>query len=74
MDPAREPGADTLSVGINKCKERFSIFQTLLSSYWTVEELHGQRCGDESGWDWESKVKMRHKKYDYLLHQVDQEQ
>lgn len=53
MDPAREPGADTLSVGINKWTgrtERFSIFQTLLSPYWTVEELHGQRCGDESGW------------------------
>lgn len=24
--------------------------------------------------DWESKVKMRHKKYDCLLHQADQEQ
>lgn len=53
MDPAREPGTDTLSVGINKWtrrKDRFSIFQTLLSPDWTVEGLHGQRRGDESGW------------------------
>lgn len=52
MDPAREPGTDTLSVGINKWtgrKDRFSIFQTLLSPDWTVGEQHGQRRGDESG-------------------------